>query len=390
MEMGSVKSDYVNKTLEAFQKETIEETAELKNEQVTAKLEAQQAMEESTEGKLAKLEKRKEKVKNSKDRVNKMMQSGEKADRLLPIQQIKNTADQFQQRNPELQARTLQLLRERIKPGDKAEDILKKLQDMYPDVSLADEALEFLLETTEGELHQQVLAAKEQLNQEHRREIIAGRNISQQAREASKEGIGTHTSMRDLYRDLTGNPRDANTLFQELANKYAYNDVKKITFFLLHALGADLKSKGPSIPGAELQRLFSECRTLQAILGVYRFFQTRMKLIQSMFKKIGLQVPSQLTFETMSKQFMELTGERYPTSDKVLRSAVKLGIDKWLRAKIIALSQLRDAIREVALNQIYRSVQHRDELYMAIIEALENLEDELEELEEREEEEKMR
>ncbi len=34
------------------------------------------------------------------------------------------------------------------------------------------------------------------------------------------------------------------------------------------------------------------------------------------------------------------------------------------------------------MNQIYRSVQHRDELYMMIIEALEDLEDELEELEE--------
>ena len=48
-------------------------------------------------------------------------------------------------------------------------------------------------------------------------------------------------------------------------------------------------------------------------------------------------------------------------------------------AKIIALSQLRDAVREVAVNQIYKSLQHRDELYLAIIEALEELEDQLEE-----------
>ena len=58
-----------------------------------------------------------------------------------------------------------------------------------------------------------------------------------------------------------------------------------------------------------------------------------------------------------------------------------------LLAKIIVLSQFRDAVREVALSQLYRSVQHRDELYGAIIEALDGLEEELESIEEQEEEE---
>lgn len=55
-----------------------------------------------------------------------------------------------------------------------------------------------------------------------------------------------------------------------------------------------------------------------------------------------------------------------------------------VRGKIILLSLMRDAIKEVSPTRIYRSMQHRDELYLAIIEALEDLEDELEELEEQE------
>jgi type III secretion protein W len=50
-------------------------------------------------------------------------------------------------------------------------------------------------------------------------------------------------------------------------------------------------------------------------------------------------------------------------------------------AEIILLSQFRDAVRAIS-PRFYRSVQHRDEVYMAIIEALEDLEDELEEIEE--------
>lgn len=49
-------------------------------------------------------------------------------------------------------------------------------------------------------------------------------------------------------------------------------------------------------------------------------------------------------------------------------------------AEIIVLSQFRDAVRTIS-PRFYRSIQHRDEVYMAIIEALEDLEDELEEIE---------
>lgn len=48
--------------------------------------------------------------------------------------------------------------------------------------------------------------------------------------------------------------------------------------------------------------------------------------------------------------------------------------------EIIILSQLRDTVRAIS-PRFYRSIQHRDEVYMAIIEALEDLEDELEEIE---------
>lgn len=383
---GGLSGPHVDRTLAAMQHASAEVEQELSAEQLTSKEAMQNFLQEAVNP-FSRLPKTQKSLEAQKSRIKKMLKMGEQAERLLPLEQIKDKANQFQQRNPELKASVLTLLRERIKPGDTKEEILQKVLELYPDVSLADEALEFLLETTEGELARNVQEAKDELNKQHGREINAGRNMGLQAREAAQKGLGTPSSLRDVYRDITGNPRDSTTLFQELSQLYAFKELKKVVDFLLHSLGADMKAKGPSIARGQLHRLITETRSLQAILGVYRFFRLRMGLVEKLFQKEGMEVPPELNFESMAKQFMALAGDRYPSGDKVLQSAAKLGIDKWILAKIIALSQFRDAVREVAANQIYRSLQHRDEFYLAILEALEELEDELEALIEREEEE---
>lgn len=382
----NIGGEDTNITLQAMQQASTEDAAELRNEQQSSKEAFIDAQKEAVNP-FARAQKKEKPVKAQMSRVQKMLQSGDSLGRMLPLEAMKNAADQFQRRNPELRANVLVLLREAIKPDDTKEEILRKLMEFYPDVSLADEALEFLLETTDGELARKIMEVKEELNQERGREITAGRNIHIQAREASEKGLGTPTSMRDMYRDITANPREATTLFEELSKKYAFKDLKKVTDFLLHSLGADMKSKGPSIEPGELHRLFTETRTLQAILGVYRFFRGRMNLMKTLFENSNIPMPDDLNFEKMAKEFMGLCAERYPSSDKVMQRATRLGLDKWIQAKIIALSQFRDGVREVAMAKIYKSLQHRDDLYLAILEALEDLEDELDKLAEEDEEE---
>lgn len=382
---GGIQGPQTRQTLEAM-KEVGKDTAqEVKQEQKAAEKSAQASNAQTVFR--PKTKTKKKKIKDVSSNVAKMAKM-KKEKKLLPVQQIAKKAEEHEKKNPELKSQVLKLLRERVKPDSSSEDIQEILDEFYPDPTLADDAMEFLLDTTEGELHQQVKEAKEELNEEKGREITAGRNISKQARSASeKDGLGTPSSLRDMYRDVTGNPRDSNTMFQELSEKYAFKEMHKVVKFLLHSLGSDMKSKGPSIPKGELHRLMTETRSLQAILGVYRFFKTRMGLMQKMFEKSGLDMPKKLNFELMSKCFMNLAGERYPSSDKVLAQAKRLGIDDWLLAKIIAFSQFRDSIKEMAMSQIYRSLQHRDELLFAIIEALEDLEDQLEEYEDEQEEE---
>lgn len=371
-----------NITIAAMQEVAKDQQTELRAEQLDSAKGLLESQETMTNPFASRLSNKEKPIKAYKGRVQKSEKATETGKKLLPFEQIKDKASEFQKRNPEMRSNVLVLLREYIKSDDTKEDILRKLLEFYPDPSLADEALEFLLETTTGELKEKIAEAKQEFHQKFSREIISGRNIAAQAQEASQKGLGPSSSLRDLYRDVTGNPRDSTTLFEELSKKYTFKELKKVVDFLLHSLGADMKSKGPSIDRGQLHRLFTETRSLQAILGVYRFFRGRMNLMEGLFKKEGLELPQQLSFEAMAKQFMALAAERYPTAGKVLEGATRLGIEKWIMAKIIALSQFRDAIREVAMSQIYKSLQHRDELFMAIIEALEDLEDELEELEE--------
>jgi type III secretion protein W len=367
------KDQYADMTFQTMSQVGFETGQELYAETLTAQKEFRTDLEEMINP-FAKKVQQKEKPRSEQlSRISKLLKQGEKSDRLEQMRFLERHAQEFEKRNPELKAKVLLLIREQIKPGDTKEQIIKKIFDFYPDVTLVDDVLDFLLETTAGELNKEVQESKEELNETYSREIIAGRNISTIAQQS--QSLGSPTSLRDLYRDITGTPRDTTTLFDELARLYPFKELKKVLKFLFHSIGNDMKSKGPSIPRGQLHNLLQETRTLQAILGVYRFFAGRSRLISSMFAKEGLKPPEKLNFEMLAKNFMNLCAERYPSADKVLKLAKSMGLDKWTIAQIIILSQMRDAVREVAMNQIFRSLQHRDELYAAIIEALEDLED---------------
>jgi len=305
----------------------------------------------------------------------------------LPIKEIEKMADEFKERNPELDPKALLALRDMIKKGDSPEKILETIKRFFEDVSLMDEALEFLLATCSADMKEQLLEAKRALNQYFGREIAAGRNAQEAALEASREGLDTPASLRDLYRNITGTPRETTTLFEELANKYSYKKLREVIRYLLHSVGSDLKSKGPSIPKGLLHNLLKEVRGLQAILGLYNFFKGRMPLLKKLLEKEKMPVPPELTFEALAKQFMGLVDDRYPSPEKILQSAAKLGIDKSIIAKIYTFSQERDAVREVAFNLIYRSLEHREQVSKALIGALESLEDELDDMIAKQEEE---
>lgn len=292
-------------------------------------------------------------------------------------------AKEMQAKNPEMNSNTLLSVLSRLGRGDSAEEILRKVREAYPDVSQADDALEFLIDVnhTDPALKQETELAKSMFNEMFGRDIRAGKNMAEQAREFSKQGLGSPNALRDLYRDIVANPRDPHTLFDELTGAFEYKQMKAVIDFVLHSLGADLKAKGPSIPRGELERLFTESRVMQAFLGLFKFFQKRMPMIDDLFDAEDLTLPASITFQTLAKVLMQFLKERYPSTDKVRRLSLQLGISQELAAQIIIFSMYRDALRNIS-PRLFKNERHRQDIMMAILELLADLEDEIDEEEE--------
>jgi len=316
-------------------------------------------------------------------RLSKSRHAEDEVEKIEETTNIEDSAARFNKNNFELDSKKLIDLRNSISDADTVEDILRKVLETYPDYTLADEALDFLLQTTKGNLAIKVQKAKDFLNTNFKREIVAGKNINLQALTFSKEGLGSPTNLRDMYRDITGNPRTPHTLFDELSEKYPFEKIKAVIRFLLHSLGMDMKSKGPSITRPELIRLMEDTQMLQAILSVYKFFQLREKLIGSQFDHFGLFLPESLNFELLSKIFINLLKERYVTLEKILMHGKLLRITEEIIAQIIIYTQMKDALRNTSL-KLYKSEKHRQETLDAFMELLEELEEKLEEEEEEE------
>lgn len=319
--------------------------------------------EQSRQSKFKRLETRR---KNPAEEGRRVKEVGKKAEEDL--------AQGYTRRNPELPSDRLRALRQAIQEGQTAEEILAEVSEEFPDATLADEALEYLEKETAGELKTTVRSARELLNELKGREVIAGRNVDTVAKSYHQKGLGENpTQLRELYRDITGNPRDHNTLFSELAKQYPFDQLKLVVAFLLKGLAYDLKSKGPSIQQAELMRLMTETRNLQSILWVYLFFKARMKLIKSLYASYGLEWDELFDFEKLAKEFINLVEERYPSVMKLLKQLERFGSLEDLE-KIIVLMQYRDAIRQLS-PRLYKSLKSRQDLLLVILESLEELEE---------------
>lgn len=81
-------------------------------------------------------------------------------------------------------------------------------------------------------------------------------------------------------------------------------------------------------------------------------------------------------YEEITAQYLQLTSERYPTPEKIIKIAVRMGF-REPAGQIMILTQFRDAIRGCS-PKLFRTDQQKMDLWTAVVDALEVLEDELE------------
>lgn len=286
-------------------------------------------------------------------------------------------AKTFQQRNSELPADQLLALKRGIREEQTEKEILDAVVSAFHDPTLTDEALDYLTQVTTGPLKEKISRVRQLLNEEKHREIIGGRNIDAVAKEYATAIGSSPTLLRDLYRDVTGTERDHNVLFAYLAAQYRFEQLKELVAFLLKGMAYDVKAKGPSIPPQELMLFMKEMKNLQSILWVYLFFKERIGMMKKLYGQYGSTYPEEMSFEKLALSFMKVVQDRYPSVIKVTKEVEQLGAKEDIE-KVIVLSQYRDAIRSLS-PRIYPTVQHKQNILIVLMEALEAIEIEKEE-----------
>ncbi len=225
----------------------------------------------------------------------------EKTELIEEVQGVEDEAKEMAKRNQEFKAPTLVELFKSLRPTDEPADILRKIQNLYRDPYLADEALAFLGRVTaDTDLKVKITAARNILNRGYEREITAGRNIRGPIEVFTRKHPKVKQkpdALRDLYRAITGKNHTATDLFNHFFSKFPFDHLVFIFGFLFDALGADLNSQGPSISPAKLKKLVKDVRKIQAIFGVYRYFKGSERLLKAEFARYHIPYPQAGNFE---------------------------------------------------------------------------------------------
>ena len=104
----------------------------------------------------------------------------------------------YQKRNAEMDSQKLLTLYTQIENLENVQEMLDKVLKHFSDPSLADEALDFLLETLPpgSAAYKKALETKNLIRAQRGRQIIAGRNMGDLSR--SHPALGTPSELRDL------------------------------------------------------------------------------------------------------------------------------------------------------------------------------------------------
>ena len=189
----------------------------------------------------------------------------------------------------------LEEFKKSLKDNMSHEEILNKAKTTFNDISLVDEALDYLIESVgdNPEFKTKLENAKDLLNvdEEDHRNILAGKNMGSIARDFARSGDGskTPTELRKIYRTVTRSPQTAHQLFDFLSKDMSYKELSTTIKFLQSSLGADLKADANSKEPAKLADTLKELKKFQFIKGVFVTFEKSTATAKSMFKVMTTQ-----------------------------------------------------------------------------------------------------
>ena len=197
-------------------------------------------------------------------------------------------------------------------------------------------------------------------------EIRAGLNISTAAVDFSEKGLGEIQSLRDFYRENILNYESLSKLYDALLKNFDEDDFEKAVFFLIEAVGNDLRSQGPSISPAQLKQIMDDLYRLEVVGNFHRDCASLIEQIQNLFELKIFLTPSELAGKILS-----LREEKWLVSSKVENLIKDTGISN-LEAKIFFLTELKKIVRTIPL-KVFEDLDQREKFLAVIQETLDNM-----------------
>lgn len=306
----------------------------------------------------------------------------EEVNAIEEVEQTESLMQRFHALHEELTPDKLSTLLGSCSSAETAEEVLEIVYDLYSDPMLADEALAFLIENhPEGPRAKLYQQAQRTHRKRFEREIRAGKNISSQARAFAAKGLADPSSLRELYRNVIDNPRDPTQLFEELATRYSYDELREVIRFLFHSLHADSKSEYPSIERSELIHLGSEARTLAAILNTYHIFAKGQKALFKQFMRYQIPLSSEqierISFESQAKAFCQFIADRFPNTARLMQLLTSMGLANNEIGQLLIIYQWQRALLDSS-PKLYRDLRHRDTIMQVLLDSAQAIEEQIE------------
>ena len=281
-------------------------------------------------------------------------------------------------KSPEVLLKFMDLLKKMNNATSDA--ILKELARLLEDVSDQFTALSFAEEVLEGEdqaedLLQQVRDAKEKLMKDAGPAVRAGLNITREAINAAKEGVGEFQQLRDFYRDIILSHEGVKDSFNAIRKEYGEGGLEKAIAYLIKAAGSDLSAQGPSMEAAQLKAIIDNLYQVESLSGINKRIQELLARIVSNF---GVQLRG--GSETVMDTILTLAEAYRVKSEEFLKLSEQLGLKELLQ-KIYFLTGLNEQIRLIPF-KLYEDPESREKLLDASQEALDEVIYEEEEQEE--------
>jgi type III secretion protein W len=197
--------------------------------------------------------------------------------------------------------------------------------------------------------------SKEGLMKESGPQVRAGLNVLQTALNASKEGLGEISQLRDFYRDVVLKHEGILSTYEAIKEEYGTGKLDQAATFLLQSVGNDMSAQGSSIEKSQLKSIIDNLYQVQVLINIYEKLNTLMDRLGENFNLLMT-----MNGEQLMESLLNFTQNTLIDAQQIIFLAQNIGLSRTA-ARIYFLTAFFEQTRLIPI-KIYPSLEQRSKL----------------------------